>query len=179
MKKLTIITILLVAILSLAGCSQSFTPRNETTLDLTYVEQIEEQIEQEIEEKKTEQEQYNFEYGKVVFDTQYQKTQKGVQRQMLVRIIGDNQIEELNPDYIIVDGVVYTNPKNNPNIDLNELGIKPLFIDDFPSYDPDTQKIEVHYYDGGENIHRAWRVINLTKEEIEQREQIRDLMKGE
>lgn len=173
MKKLTILTILCVAILSLVGCSQStFTPRQETAFELTndIVEETIE-IEEAIEETKTEEKE--IEYGKVVYDTQDNKELKGVWKKMLVKIVKENKVEELTENYVIVDGVVYTNPENNPNLDFKALGYKHLFIDDFPSYDQDTQKVIVHYYDDGELIHRAWRVINLTKEEIEQREKMK------
>ena len=95
---------------------------------------------------------------------------------MLVRIVNENEIEELNPSYIIIDGVVYTNPTNNPNIDLKSLGYKHFFIDDVPSHDGETQKVERYYYENGDTIHRGWKIYNLTKEELEEREKMRNLI---
>lgn len=166
MKKLIIIlSIVATMVLCLVGCG-SIT-LNEEQISDSIINQtsatILEETTKEIEEIDT------FEYGKLIADTQYQKSQKGVEKVMLVKMISENEIEELNPDYIIIDGVVYTNPKNNPNIDLNALGYKNFFIDDVPTYDGETQKVERYYYVNGDTIHRGWKIYNLTKEELEQR----------
>ncbi len=99
-------------------------------------------------------------------DTQDRKENKGVLKQMLVRIVGENEIEELG-DWIEVDGVRYTSPRTNPNIDVAKLGFKQLFIDDTIPYDSATQRLQRYYYDDGTYIHRAWKVVDLSEEEIE------------
>lgn len=94
---------------------------------------------------------------------------------MLAKMINENEIEELNSDYIVIDGVVYTNPKNNPNINLEALGYKQLVINDIPEYDVETQKAVRYYYSNGDTIYRGWRIYNLTKKELELREQMKAL----
>lgn len=170
MKKLiTILGIIATLTIGLIGCDTKQVQHEAFT-------QIETQAVEQTETKSVDD---TFEYGKLVADTQYQKSQKGVEKVMLVKMISENEIEELNPDYIIVDGVVYTNPRNNPNIDLKALGYKNFFVDDVPEFDGETQKAERYYYDNGDTIHRGWKIYNLTKEELEEREKMRDLMKGE
>lgn len=170
MKKLiTILGIIATLTIGLIGCDTKQVQHEAFT-------QIETQA---IEQTETKSVEDTFEYGKLVADTQYQKSQKGVEKVMLVKMISENEIEELNPDYIIVDGVVYTNPKNNPNIDLKALGYKNFFVDDIPEFDGETQKAERYYYDNGDVIHRGWKIYNLTQEELEQREKMNALMKGE
>ena len=100
-----------------------------------------------------------------ITDTKDRKEQKGVLKQMLVKIVGENEIEELG-DWIKVGNTIYTNPAHNPNIDIKALGYKQLFIDDILEFDSNTQRIQRYYYDDGEFIHRAWKVIDLTEEEI-------------
>lgn len=90
-----------------------------------------------------------------------------------VKIISENEIDDLYPKYLEKDGMIYTNPLHNPNINLSELGYKELVIDEMPQFDEETQRLEMFYQDKGDTIHRSWRVINLTKEEIEQREQMK------
>ena len=102
-----------------------------------------------------------------ITDTKDRKEQKGVLKQMLVKIVGENEIEELG-DWIKVGNTIYTNPAHNPNIDIKALGYKQLFIDDMPSFDANTQKCQRYYYDDGEYIHRGWRVVDLTEEELEE-----------
>lgn len=87
---------------------------------------------------------------------------------MIVRIV-NNDIEELNPGYIVVDGTVYTNPLRNPSIDIKSMGFKTLIIDAVPPFDNETQCVERYYYEDSEAVHRGWRVRNLTQEEIDQR----------
>ena len=176
MKKLTIVSILLVAILSLVGCSGITThdqreyealPSTAKIVDETIIEeeQVEEKQEEQEEDKQETQEEDKQEER--ILDTKDYKEPKGVWKKMLVKIVGENEIIEYEPNYIIIDGVVYTNPENNPDIDLNALGIKHLFIDDMPKYDVETEKIIRYYYDDGKLIHRAWKVEKLTEEEIE------------
>lgn len=197
MKKSTKITIISVAIICIAclifvGCNYQEVEHDNFTYSALGVSSTTNPYDtyyDMVEEEKTETEQEviqtkiivddNFEYGKLVADTQYQKSQKGVEKVMLVKMISENEIEELNPDYIIVDGVVYTNPKNNPDIDLKALGYKNFFIDDVPEFDGETQKAERYYYDNGDTIHRGWKIYNLTKEELEAREKMNALLKGE
>ena len=187
MKKLSIVAILLVAILALVGCSsiaehsvRTYTEApDSTTYYGQFLEQEQEQIEEAAEEDKTENNGAKEEEKELVeYDTQNNKELKGVLKQMLVKIIDEQNIEELANDYIVVDGVVYTNPKNNPNIDIGALGYKQLFIDDFPEYNVEKQKLVRHYYDDGKLIHRAWRVVNLTEEEIQTQKQMREMIGG-
>ena len=82
------------------------------------------------------------------------------------KILNEQEIEELNPLYIKHEGMVYTNPLNNPNVDLSELGYKELVVDNFPTYDTENEKVVMFYQDKGNAIHRSWRVEQLTEEEI-------------
>lgn len=163
MKKLSIVAILVIAIVSLVGCSTQAIPHQATaSLGANYVEEetlAEEQVEdttQATSEQKQETQ---------IRDTKDYEELKGVLKQMKVRIIGENEIEELG-SFIKIDGVVYTNPEHNPDIDIKALGYKNLFIDDIPTFDTDTQKCQRYYYDDGELIHRGWKVVDLTEEEL-------------
>ena len=163
MKKLSIVAILVIAIVSLVGCSAQATPHSATaTLGASYTENeiVEGDTEEIIEQEQVEQKQET-----QIRDTKDYEELKGVLKQMKVRIIGENEIEELG-SFIVVDGTVYTNPEHNPDVDIKALGYKNLFIDDIPTFDTDTQKCQRYYYDDGELIHRAWKVVDLTEEEL-------------
>lgn len=179
MKKLTIVSILLVAILSLVGCSGITThdQREYEALPST-AKIVEETIieEEQVEEKQETQEEDKQEQEERILDTKDYKEPKGVWKKVLVRMINENEIEEYNTNYIIVDGVVYTNPENNPNIDLDALGIRHIFLDDVLECDYETEIVERYYYDDGKLIHRAWRIRKLTEEEIEARRKMREEM---
>ena len=97
-------------------------------------------------------------------DTRDYTELKGELKKMLVKITGENSIEELG-DRIVKDGVYYFDLPHTPNIDLDELGYRPLFIDEVPEYDPATQATQRYYYDDGELIHRAWRIVELDTSE--------------
>lgn len=164
MKKLSIVAILVIAIVSLVGCSTQAIPHQATaSLSANYVEEetlAEEQVE---DTRQATSEQSN---ETQIRDTKDYEELKGVWKQMIVKIVGENEIEELG-DFIKIDNTVYTNPEHNPDIDIKALGYKHLFIDDIPSFDPNTQKVMRYYYDDGELIHRAWKVVDLTQEELE------------
>ena len=167
MKKLiAILSIIATMVLCLVGCN-SISIYEEDVCDSVIKQASATILVDTTEEAIEDVQEDTFEYGKIVYDTQFVKAQKGVEKKMLVRFINENEIEELG-DYLIVDGVVYSNPTENEDIDLKKLGFKEFFIDDMPTYDEDTQKIVRYYYDNGTTIHRAWRVVNLTKEELEQ-----------
>lgn len=85
------------------------------------------------------------------------------------KLINENEIEELNQDYLVIDGVVYTNPLHNGNINIKALGYKEFVIDEMPSCDMEEEKVVRYYQDKDNAIHRSWRVEKLTNEEKEMR----------
>ena len=193
MKKLTIVAIFCIVILALVGCSnvtehsvRTYTEApNSTEYYGMYLNQQQEEDtqvieEEQVEEQQTRQAETQGEEEDVVelqeYDTQNNTELKGVLKQMYVKIIDEQNVEELNPNKLIIDGMVYTHPLINPNVDLNALGYKQFFIDDFPPFDSTRQKVTVHYYDDGTYIHRGWRVENLTEEEIEAYRRMRENM---
>ena len=123
-------------------------------------------VEVEIKQEETKEENTQKRNTIQIRDTRDYMELKGELKNSLVRITGENSIEELG-DRIIKDGVYYYDLQNNPKINLTELGYKHLFVDDPIDYDPSTQKLERYYYDDGELIHRAWKIVDLTQEELE------------
>lgn len=89
--------------------------------------------------------------------------------------LNDTEIKDLNPYYIEHNGTIYTNPLNNPNLNLKALGYKELVVNDMPTIDNETQTIEMYYEETENNIYRKWRVRNLTEEEKEAMAQMRAL----
>lgn len=94
---------------------------------------------------------------------------------MIYGKLENNRFKELNLVYIEHNGTIYTNPLNNPNINLKELGYKPLVVDNMPTYDQDNEKVIMFYQDKGNAIHRCWRVEPLTEQEKQEREKWKEL----
>ena len=96
----------------------------------------------------------------------------------IVKLNG-NDVIYLSREYIKVDGIVYTNPYNNPDFDKKAHGYKELIQEAFPTCNEDTQCVEMYYEETENNIYRKWRVRNLTEQEIAERERFNNMMKGE
>ena len=90
--------------------------------------------------------------------------------------LNDTEIKDLNPYYLEHNGTIYTNPLNNPNINLKELGYKPLVVNDIPNHNPDTQKVVMKYVETDNQITRTWEVQDLTEQELQERDRWREMM---
>ena len=85
------------------------------------------------------------------------------------KLVNENEIKELNPRYLEIDGKIYTNPLSNSMVDLAKLGYKEFVVDEMPQVSR-YEKV-VRYYQVKDNkIHRSWRVEQMTAEEIAERE---------
>ena len=173
MKKLSIIAVILIAVVGLVGLTACNAPQWEygaismgygVTAENSGLEETS-GVQSGIVEYKTPSTRKGGDTENIK-DTQERKENKGVLKQMYVRIVGENEVEELG-DWIEVDGVRYTNPTKNPNIDIKALGFKQLFIDDTIPYDSATQRLQRYYYEKDNLIHRGWKVVDLSEEEIE------------
>lgn len=81
------------------------------------------------------------------------------------------------------DGQIQVAPKvlrivvSNPTPErLKYEGYKEVIETDPPEYDPETQRIESHYMEDGENILQVWEVIELPVEEVEEPEQYLEIV---
>ena len=92
------------------------------------------------------------------------------------KLINETTIDGLNPNYINHNGTIYTNPLNNPNINLKELGYKPLVVNEMPNHNPDTQKVVMKYVETDNQITRTWEVQDLTEQELQERDRWREGM---
>lgn len=81
------------------------------------------------------------------------------------KLINENEIAQLNPNYVEYNDRIYTNPLNNPQIDISALGYKEFVIDDLPTFDKDNETVVRYYQEKNGKIHRSWRVRELTEEE--------------
>ena len=95
---------------------------------------------------------------------------------MIYGKLENNRFKELNLVYIEHNGTIYTNPLNNPNINLKELGYKPLVVNNIPEHDTDTQKVVMKYVETDNQITRTWEVQDLTEQELQERDRWRERM---
>ena len=95
------------------------------------------------------------------------------------KYINENEIEELNPDYLEYNGRIYYNPINNPEIDIFQLGYKELIVEDIPQYNEDEEKAKRYYKETANQIFRCWEIEALTEEEKEIIRRIKNLLKQE
>ena len=87
--------------------------------------------------------------------------------------LNDTEIKELNPYYLEHNGTIYTNPLNNPNINISELGYKPLVVENLPTYDTENEKVIMKYVETDNQITRTWEVQDLTEQELQERDRCR------
>lgn len=87
----------------------------------------------------------------------------------------NNKLQILNRHYIEYNGRIYTNPINNPNLNKADLGYKELVVDALPSFDQNTQCVEMHYTETDTQIVRGWSVRDLTEEELAEREEMNEV----
>jgi len=95
------------------------------------------------------------------------------------KLIDSTHIKRFNPVYIEENGIIYTNPLHNPDVDLLALGYKDIVDTTKPSYNEETQVLTSHYVEKASTIEIVWEVRNLTQEEIAERERLNALMMGE
>ena len=94
------------------------------------------------------------------------------------RFISETQIEEYDKKYVVieveeteeVDGesrVVKRKVQiSHPSAEtLLKAGIKPLTKEEDPTYNPDTQAVEYYYEDGETEIHKKWRIVEVSDNE--------------
>lgn len=82
------------------------------------------------------------------------------------KYIDSTHIETIKK-YVIYNGRVYTNPLNNPALDLLEAGYKDIVNTTMPSYNENEQKLVAHYEEKATTIEIQYEVVDLTEEEKE------------
>ena len=80
------------------------------------------------------------------------------------KFINEHHIEEYTKAYVSVDGRQISHPSSEVLLDA---GIKPLVVEDEPSYNTETQYLEPYYEDGETEITRQYRVCDYLEEVID------------
>ena len=73
----------------------------------------------------------------------------------LYKVIDETTIEKFNNSYVILDGNIYINPKDEV---VFKAGYKPLKETEQPMFDAETEKVSLTFRDDGENIVCDWTV---------------------
>ena len=87
----------------------------------------------------------------------------------MYKFINEYHIEEYNKPYVYVDGLQISYPSTDV---LLMAGIKPLVVEDCPTYDEATQYVEAYYVDGETEITQKWNVMDMPTEEVIEDESI-------
>ena len=75
----------------------------------------------------------------------------------LYKFINENEVKKYGGGFVVLDGRIYTNPKEET---LRAVGFKPIVKADMPEYDESSQYITSVYTDGTENITENFEVHN-------------------
>ena len=67
----------------------------------------------------------------------------------LYKFINENKVKKYDGSFVVLDGRIYTNPKEET---LRAVGFKPIVKADMPEYDESSQYITSVYTDGTDNI---------------------------
>lgn len=79
------------------------------------------------------------------------------------QFIDEHNIKEYTKKYVIVDGKQISHPSAET---LLKAGIKPLVVEDMPTYNEETQYAEAYYVDGDAEITKKWNVYDMPEEVI-------------
>ena len=82
----------------------------------------------------------------------------------MYKFINEHHIEEYKKPYVYVDGLQISHPSAEV---LLMAGIKPLVVEDIPTYDEATQYVESYYVDGETEITQKWNVYDIPDEVID------------
>lgn len=74
------------------------------------------------------------------------------------KYISKYHIEEYTKPYVYVDGLQVSYPSSEV---LLMAGIKPLVVEDIPTYNEETQYVEPYYVDGDTEITQKWNVVDI------------------
>ena len=80
------------------------------------------------------------------------------------KFIDEHKIEEYTKKYVIVDGKQISHPSEET---LLKAGIKPLVVEDMPTYNEETQYVGAYYVDGDTEIVQKWRIVDIPDEVID------------
>lgn len=75
----------------------------------------------------------------------------------LYKFINENNVKKYDGGFVVLDGRIYTNPKEET---LKAVGFKPIVKADMPEYDESSQYITSVYTDGTESITENFEVHN-------------------
>ena len=75
----------------------------------------------------------------------------------LYKFINENKVKKYDGGFVVLDGRIYTNPKEET---LRAVGFKPIVKADVPEYDESSQYITSVYTDGTESITENFDVHN-------------------
>ena len=78
---------------------------------------------------------------------------------MKAKYINENHVKVLNNRFIEEDGIIYTNPLNNPDVDLLACGYKDIVNGEIPTYNEDTQELVGTYEETANEIIVHYSVI--------------------
>ena len=73
----------------------------------------------------------------------------------LYKFINENKVKKYDGGFVVLDGRIYTNPKEET---LRAVGFKPIVKADMPEYDESSQYITSVYTDGTESITKNFEV---------------------
>ena len=80
------------------------------------------------------------------------------------QFINEHSIKEYTKKYVIVDDKQISHPSAET---LLKAGIKPLVVEDMPTYNEETQYAEHYYVDGDTEITQKWNVYDIPEEVID------------
>lgn len=82
----------------------------------------------------------------------------------MYKFINEYRIEKYEKSYVCIDGLQISYPSTEV---LLMAGIKPLVVEEVPTYDEVTQYVSHYYEDDETEITQKWRVYDIPEEVIE------------
>ena len=79
---------------------------------------------------------------------------------MLYKFINENEIQQYNGGFVVLDNRIYTNPTEEV---IKNAGYKELVETERPSVDPETESLSLTFRDDGDAITQAWEVKKIEK----------------